>query len=164
MMRAATRTAGVTVALLLVLTACSSSKSTTTTTAAATTEAPTTTAAPTTTTAAAAQSITITPATGLADGQSVHIVGKGYTSGMKYGITECADKGNNTGAGDCNLRNIGIATADSTGTVTTDFKVAKGPFGSNNIVCSATQACLVSVANAGSANPTEVASMNITFA
>jgi hypothetical protein len=31
-------------------------------------------------------------------------------------------------------------------------------------VCSAAQACLVSVANAGSASPTEVASANITFA
>jgi hypothetical protein len=126
----------------------------------------TTTAATTTTTAATApsQSVTITPSTGLTDAQSVQVVGKGYTAGKTYGLTECADKGAGTGAGDCNLRGIKVATADATGTVTTTFPVAKGPFGSNNIVCSAQQACIVSVATAGSANPSEVATATITFA
>jgi hypothetical protein len=166
--------AGVVGVIALSLAACSSSSknsstaAATATTAAPATTAPATTAAPTTTVAATtttapAQTITITPSTGLKDAQVVHIVGKGYTAGKMYGVTECADKGNNTQAGDCNLRGIAVATADATGTVTKDVPVAK-TFGSNNIVCSATQACLISVATAGSPSPTESATMNITFA
>jgi hypothetical protein len=176
-MRKSLAAMGCVAVVALLLSACSSSKkssSTTTAAPAATTAAPavttaapaTTTAAPetTTTAAAAAQTITITPNTGLTDQQAVAIVGKGYTAGKTYGITECADKGNATGAGDCNLRGIKVATADATGTVNASFPAAKGPFGSNNIVCSASQACLISVATAGSANPSELASLNITFA
>ena len=118
----------------------------------------------TTTTAASKLSESISPDTGLKDGDTVTITGKGFTAGSKYGFTECADKGNATGAGDCDLRTIKVATADSSGTVTSPFVVAKGPFGSNNIVCSASQPCEVSIANAGSANPTEVTTEHITFA
>jgi hypothetical protein len=107
--------------------------------------------------------VTITPSTGLKDGQSVHVVGKGYTAGKTYSIVECADKGAATGAGDCNLRGIKVATADSTGTVTSAFPVAKGPFGANNIVCGASQGCILSVATAGAANPDEVATGTISF-
>lgn len=157
------RVVGLPAVAVVVLAGCgSSSKSTssatTPTTAAVTTEAPTT------TTPAPAQTITVTPSTGIKDGQAVHIVGKGYTPGKTMGVTECADKGAATGAGDCNLRGIKTAVPDSTGTVTIDFPVLKGPFGSNNIVCGPTQKCLVSVATAGSANPDEVASTDITFA
>jgi neocarzinostatin family protein len=163
-MRSAIRAGCILAAVLFVVSACGSSSSkSASTTAAPATEATTTTSQATTTTAPA-QTVTITPSTGLKDGQAVHIVGKGYTAGKQYGVTECADKGNNTGAGDCNLRGIKVATADATGTVTIDYPVAKGPFGSNNIVCSASQACLVSVATAGSANPSEVATANISFA
>lgn len=164
-MRSAIRAGCILAAVLFVVSACGSSSSkSASTTAAPATEATTTTTSEATTTTAPAQTVTITPSTGLKDGQVVHIVGKGYTAGKQYGLTECADKGNNTGAGDCNLRGIKVATADATGTVSADYPVAKGPFGSNNIVCSASQACLVSVATAGSANPSEVATANITFA
>jgi hypothetical protein len=179
-MRKSLTAVGCVALVALTLGACSSSKksSSTATTAAAaattaapttaapTTAAPATTAAPetTTTAAASAQNVTITPATGLTDGQTVHIVGTGYVAGKTYSAVECADKGNATGAGDCNLHVIKVGTADGSGNVTIDFPAAKGPFGSNNIVCSAAQKCLISVANAGSANPTEVATMNITFA
>jgi len=149
------------VGVALVIGACSSSKSSSSSSSSATTP---TTLAPTTTAAAPKQSVTITPNTGLKDGQAVQVVAKGYTAGKTYGITECADKGAATGAGDCNLRGIKVATADATGTVTASFPVAKGPFGSNNIVCSASQACILSVATAGSANPDEVATGTLSFA
>jgi hypothetical protein len=48
--------------------------------------------------------------------------------------------------------------------VTVQFTAVKGPFGSNNIVCSSSQPCIISLADAGSASPTEVASGDITFA
>jgi curli biogenesis system outer membrane secretion channel CsgG len=101
MMTPRTRTIPLVIVLAgLVLAACSSSKSSST----ATTVAP---AATTTSAAGPSQNITITPSTGLHDGQTVRIVGTGYTkSGEQLQVTECADKGQATGAGDCDLRNI----------------------------------------------------------
>jgi hypothetical protein len=134
-----------------------------TTTAAAAT---TTTAAAsngTTTTTAAAQKITITPQTGLKDGQVVHVVATGFTPNESLGVNECGDKGTSTAAGDCNLGKIQVTKSDANGTVTADFPVVKGPFGANAIVCSATQKCLVSVSQL-TQTQTENASDNITFA
>jgi hypothetical protein len=163
----------VALAIMAALGGCGSSKNnnnaaatTTPTTAAPTTTTAvpttTTTVAPTTTTAAPAQSMTVTPNSGLKDGQTVHIVAIGYTPGEKdIGVTECADKGNNTGAGDCDLHHIALATPDATGKVTVDFAVKKA-FGTNNIVCSASQPCLLSVGQETAA-PTESSTANITF-
>jgi hypothetical protein len=126
----------------------------------------TTTSKETTTTTAAApkQTVTVTPATGLTDGQTVTVVGKGFTPGAtNIGITECADKGDQTGAGDCNIPGIKTAVPDASGTVTVQFVVKKGPFGASSIICSATVKCLVSVAQQ-TASPTEVGSQNIEFA
>jgi hypothetical protein len=122
-----------------------------------TTEGPTTTAAP-------PQQVTITPNTGLTDGQTVHIVATGYTAGTMYTAFECADKGSTTSPDDCDLGAAKVVAADPSGTVTVDFPVQKGPFGGNKIVCSASQKCLVSVANAGAASTTEVATEDISFA
>lgn len=146
------------VAATIFFAACgSSSKSSSSTTTSAA-------AATSTTAAAPAQSMTITPATGLTDGQTVQIAGTGFTkAGETLGVTECADKGTQTGAGDCDLRNLKVpVTADASGNVSTSYVVHK-TFGANNIVCSATQKCLLSVATAGSAQPDQVASMDITF-
>jgi hypothetical protein len=165
------------VALLAVVLvgACGSSKknnttANTTATTTATTEATTTTIATTTTAAPAAttttvgQTITITPSTGLHDGQLVHVVGTGFTPGANnIGINECADKGNNTMAGDCDLAGTKVIVPDGSGKVTIDFAVKKGPFGGNKIVCSSAQPCLLSISQLV-ASPTEQASNNITFA
>jgi neocarzinostatin family protein len=117
-----------------------------------------------TTPAGPTQTMTITPHKGLHDGQKVTVVGKGFTAGKTYGVTECADKGAATGAGDCNLGGIKGGVADATGTVTVTFPVAKGPFGANHIVCTKPPGCIVSVATAGSAAPDEVAAAKIKFA
>ena len=134
-------------------------KASTTTTLATTTTVPAT-----TTTAGSAQKITVTPATGLHDGQTVHITGTGYKPNEQLGVAECADKGDQTGANDCNLGGIKVTNADASGYVTYDFTVAKGPFGGNHIVCGQPTPCLVSVAEAGVASPHEVASMDLAFA
>ena len=162
----------VVLAVIVVLGGCGSSKKSSTAAppAATTTAAPTTTTqAPTTTTAAPAttttiaQNVTITPSTGLKDMQTVHIVATGYTPGEKdIGVNECADKGANTMAGDCDLGGTKVITPDASGTVTIDFVVKKGPFGGNKVVCSAAQACLVSVGQLVAA-PTESATATITF-
>lgn len=111
----------------------------------------------------AVQALTLTPHSGLKNAQAVQVVGKGYTAGKVYVVTECADKGAATVAADCNQPGIKTGTADATGTVTVSFPVAKH-FGSNKIVCSASQACVVSVATADQLHPSELASAKITFA
>jgi hypothetical protein len=53
-------------------------------------------------------------------------------------------------------------TADASGRVQAGFTVANGPFGANNIVCGASQACLISVTQA-TPSPTQEADATITF-
>jgi hypothetical protein len=118
----------------------------------------------TTTTKAPAQTVTVTPDTNLTSGQVVTVVGKGFTPGANnIGANECADKGDQTGAGDCDLPGTKTAVPDASGTVTIQFTVNKGPFGANQIVCSATQKCLVSVSEL-TASPTQVATAELNFA
>jgi hypothetical protein len=107
--------------------------------------------------------ITITPSTGLTNNETVTIKGTGYPPGQTQGITECANKGNQTTANDCNLGGIGVTKASATGTISATFKVALGPFGGNHIVCTSPPGCIVSVATAGSADPTDVATQVIKF-
>jgi hypothetical protein len=158
---------GIVVAVIgtILLAACGSSSKSTTTTQATTpaTQATTTTVAATTTTSGSKQALTVTPDTGLTNGQVVQVVGTGYPAGKTEGILECADKGTNTGQGDCDLKTIKTGTVTAAGTVTFSFAVEKGPFGGNNIVCSAAQKCLLDV-NDLSATPTAEASMDISFA
>jgi hypothetical protein len=117
-----------------------------------------------TTTKAPAQTVTITPSTGLTDGQTVTVVGKGYTPGAQnIGANECADKGDQTQAGDCDLGGTKTAIPDSSGTVTFQFVAKKGPFGANQIICTGATKCLISVSEL-TASPTQVATAEITFA
>lgn len=157
--------AGMMLTVVVALAACSSNKASTTTT---TTSAPSatttpTTSAPTTTTTKPAQEITITPSTGLTNNQVVSIKGTGYPANEALGITECANKGAQTGAGDCNLGGIGTTKASASGTVSATFKVVLGPFGQNQIVCTKSPGCLVSVAQEGVADPNAVATELIHF-
>jgi ABC-type Fe3+-hydroxamate transport system substrate-binding protein len=117
-----------------------------------------------TTTKAPAQTVTVTPNENLTNGQVVTVVGKGYKPGAtNIGANECADKGDQTGAGDCDLGGTKTAVPDASGTVTIQFTVNKGPFGANQIVCGASQKCLVSVSELIE-SPTQVATAELNFA
>jgi hypothetical protein len=107
--------------------------------------------------------LTIAPATNLKDQQVVHVTGFGFSPNEALQVIECAQKGDSTGPGDCNLTAMTGATSDANGAVSTDLTVVRGPFGANNIVCSAQQPCLVSVTQA-SLSPTEEADATIQFA
>ena len=160
--------AGMMLTVVVALAACSSNKASTTTstTTTPTTSAPaatTTTAAPTTTTTKPGQEITITPSTGLTNNEVVSIKGSGYPANEQQGITECANKGAQTGEGDCNIGGIAVTTASASGKISATFKVVLGPFGANHIVCTNAPGCLVSVAQVGSANPNAVATEVIKF-
>jgi len=105
----------------------------------------------------------VTPATGLADRQKVQVDAVGFTPGEGLEVIECADKSTGTGTGDCNLTGMTPVTSDGLGNLSVQLTVLRGPFGANKIVCSAKQACLVSVTQA-SLNPTQEADAPISFA
>jgi hypothetical protein len=166
---------GVAVSALVAAAACSSSSSVVThqsttavapSTSSAPTSAPPSTAppagGPSTTAQQGQQTLTITPSSGLAASQSVRLAASGFSPNEPLVVTQCADKGNSTGPGDCNLAGMLMVTSDAGGHVSSDFHVVKGPFGGNNIVCGAQQRCLVSVSQAA-ASPTEEADAPVTF-
>jgi Zn-dependent protease len=171
----ASQTAGVIVALA-VLAACSSSSSSVVRTGGSSpsspvTSSPVTSSAPLTISAPVSPStsgarqprVTVTPSVNLRNGQTVRVRGTGFSPLEALQIIECADKGNATGPGDCNLAAMLGATSDRTGIVDAQLRVLRGPFGGNGVVCSAKQACLVSVTQA-SLSPTEQANAPIRFA
>jgi heat shock protein HslJ len=104
----------------------------------------------------------VTPATGLSDKRQVQVDAAGFTAGEALTVIECAQKGNATGPGDCNLSGMTPATADGLGNISVQLTVLRGPFGANKIVCSTKQPCLVSVTQA-SLTPTEEADAPISF-
>jgi len=163
-MKSKLKVAGAVLGMVVALAACSNnSSSSSTTTTSTTAPASTSSTAASTTTTKPAQSITITPNTGLANDQVVSITGTGYPAKEQLGITECANKGAQTGAGDCNLGGIKVVYATAAGTVSAHYQVLLGPFGANHIVCTSAPGCLVSVAQAGSANPNAEATELIHF-
>jgi len=104
----------------------------------------------------------VKPATGLHGAQQVTVVATGFSPGLTLLVVECADKGQQTGAGDCNLSAAATVHTDAAGSASTSLTVTPGPFGSNGIVCGAKLHCLVSVTQA-SPNPTEEADAPISF-
>jgi hypothetical protein len=160
--------AGVLIGMAVTFAACSSKSagSTTTTTAPAassTTGAPaTTTPAPTSTTAG--PTMKITPSTGLTNMQAVTITATGFPANYQLGVTECSNAGAKTVAGDCNLGAIVVTTTNAQGDVSGyTYHPALGPFGQDQIVCTKAPGCIISLAQAGSADPKYVATAVISF-
>jgi hypothetical protein len=107
--------------------------------------------------------VSVRPSLGLRNRQTVRVSGSGFSANQALQVIQCAVKGASTGPGDCNLTGMLSATSDGLGRVSVDLVVLRGPFGTNNIICGARQACLVSVTQA-SLSPTEEADAPITFA
>lgn len=112
---------------------------------------------------AASPSITVSPSTGLASGQTVKVTGTGFSPNEPLVVTECAAKGASTSQADCNLNGVVSTTSNANGAVSASITVTKGPFGQNNVTCSATQPCMITVAQP-TPNPTESAFALISFA
>ena len=133
------------------------------TTASATTSAPTSSPAPVSRPAVAPHPKTVVkPAAGLHGGQTVTVTASGFSPGLTLLVVQCADKGQQTGSGDCNLSAAATIHTDSAGAATTSLTVTPGPFGSNGIVCGAKLHCLISVTQA-TLNPAEEADAPISF-
>lgn len=149
----------------LVLAGCGGSSPKSSSTSTAATTSPGTTASSSSSSSAPAgggQKMTITPSTGLKTGQTVKVSATGFTPGETLVVTECANKGAQTGAGDCDLSALKPVTADSAGRVQTTFTVTKGPFGSSKVVCSVPNSCLISVTQE-TPTPSQEANATISF-
>lgn len=116
----------------------------------------------TTTLKPGSQMVTVTPSAGLRSSEVVHVTATGFSPNQPLIVIECADKGIQTGQGDCNLNGAQSVTSGANGDVTAGLTVLKGPFGANSVVCGPAQACLVSVSQA-IPTPTEQASTPINF-
>jgi hypothetical protein len=125
--------------------------------------ATTTTGSSATSAAAGSQHLTVTPSTGLISPATVQVTATGFSPGASLVVTQCANKGNATGPDDCNLAGIKNVTANSSGQITTQMTVIKGPFGAHRIVCSSSNSCLVSVSPA-TPSPNQEADAPISFA
>ena len=108
------------------------------------------------------QTIIVSPHTGLQNGQTVHVTAAGFTPNEPLGVIECVDKGATTGEGDCDVSRLKSVSSDARGHVDTTFTVMTGPFGSNNVSCTKTTPCLISVSQQSLA-PTEEADGPISF-
>lgn len=141
--------------------------STTPTGSAPTSTAPTSTAptstAPTSTAPVGPQRVSVTPSRGLRDGQRVRVRASGFSPDEALQVIQCAAKGTATGPGDCNLSGMLSVTSDASGAVSATLQVVRGPFGANNVLCTAATPCLISVTQA-SLSPTEEADAPISFA
>ncbi len=110
----------------------------------------------------AGPSITVTPSTGLTNGQTVTITGSGFTAGDSLYAVECLATA--TSAAGCNTTAPTPITAKSDGTLpSTTFTVKTGTIGSGTCGTSASDltACVISVSNATAG---DAAHAPITFA
>ena len=109
---------------------------------------------------AATPSITVTPSTGLSDGQSVQIDGSGFGASESLAIIECTLGA--TDATGCNTTVYKLITSSATGTFSETFHVFAGATGSGTCDMGTTDtSCTLAVANPS--NPSEKASQTITF-
>jgi Neocarzinostatin family len=109
--------------------------------------------------------LTVTPTDGLTDGQAVTVSVSGFTAGKTVGINQCSDQTDDTGSG-CDLGGIKTMTIGPDGTATAQFNVKVGPFGADQVMCTAagTQ-CLISVGElTAEANAERSDTVNLNFA
>lgn len=102
------------------------------------------------------------PAERLRDGQAVTVTATGFSPNQALLALECADKGNKTSQGDCNLSDLVSLSTDSSGTGTARVTVHTGAIGSNMDPCDRSHPCLISVSQA-TLDPSESATAIVTF-
>jgi hypothetical protein len=108
---------------------------------------------------AAGPAITITPNTGLTAGQSVSVVGTGYTPGLTLFAIECLATA--TSITGCDTSTATPVTESATGTFTQAFTVVTGTVGSGT--CGTTSADLTCIVEVADQAQTNTAAAPITF-
>ena len=107
---------------------------------------------------------TVSPSTGLVDGQTVTVRWHGYTAGKVVNVLECSriDLATASSAG-CDFSNADILHPDPTGSGSLQMQVVSGAVGDGT--CDAAHAgCSIVVNNASSTDPSETVKVPITFA
>ena len=106
---------------------------------------------------------TVTPNTGLNDGQAVTVRWTGYTPGKVVNILECSqvDIATASSAG-CSFAHAAILHPDPTGSGSVVLHVGTGTIG--NGTCDEGHSCYVIVNNASSTNPADTKALPIRFA
>jgi dienelactone hydrolase len=106
---------------------------------------------------------TVTPDSGLHDGQAVTVRWRGYTPGKVVNILECSQVDITTASSaGCSFSHAAILHPDPMGSGSTVLDVGTGAIG--NGVCNAAHSCYVIVNNASSTNPTDTKALPIHFA
>jgi dienelactone hydrolase len=106
---------------------------------------------------------TITPNTGLNDGQAVTVRWSGYTPGKVVNILECSQVDITTASSaGCSFAHAAILHPDPTGSGSVVLHVGTGTIG--NGVCDVVHSCYVIVNNASSTNPADTKALPIRFA
>lgn len=112
--------------------------------------------------ALAEPAITVTPSSGLTDGDTVSVQGTGFTPGIALVATQCALQ--STGSGDCNLAGLKSTQADGDGNATLEMTIVGGPIGSGSQVCDAENPCIISLGEPTADATAERGVAQITFA
>ena len=111
--------------------------------------------------ALAAETVMVTPSTGLHDGQTVRVEAEGYTPGKQLVVTECSAVPN-ASASDCAVADAQFASANSAGRIDATVTVHAGPFGLDHIRCDVPPGCIISVTDIAF-TPTELGTAPIHF-
>lgn len=132
-------------------------------------ESPTATASAPAPAASSAQSpqgptMTVTPSTGLRDGDQVHVAGSGFTSGANLVVIQCAGSGDDVSADDCDIADAASVVADGSGGVATTATVHSGPFGAAGRTCGGGVECLIVVSQPSASAGAERATAPVSFA
>jgi len=112
------------------------------------------------TASAAGPAITVTPNTALTAGQTVSVVGTGYTPGLTLFAIECLATA--TSITGCDTSSATPVTESATGTFTQPFKVVTGTVGSGT--CGTTSSDLTCIVEVADQAQTNTAAAPITFA
>lgn len=113
---------------------------------------------------ASGPTMSVDPASGLTDGQTVHVTGSGFPPGADLVVVECADRGDQTSAQDCAIADTTSVTAGPQGKVSTTKTVTTGPFGSADRVCDAQHRCQLSVSQPSASSGAARATAALAFA
>jgi hypothetical protein len=105
-------------------------------------------------------SISVTPNSGLKNGQFVNVVGSHFTAGERLVMIECVDHGEATQPSDCQVQGARFVRADGSGTVERSFRVV-AKIGKQT--CGSPTPCLLTVSPPDQSNHADEADEQIFF-
>jgi hypothetical protein len=105
--------------------------------------------------------LTVTPADGLAGGDTVAVEGDGYPGGTTLFAVQCA--ATSTAPADCDLPASRPAETDASGHLSGEFVVSAGPFGQSGIVCDAQNACVLVISRSNTDPTSPLATAPLAF-